>query len=45
MLKDKSECLMSSNGELDGSNGTQHNIKEVKEAELSRASAFLYRFS
>ena len=29
-LKDKSECLMSSNGELDGSNGTQHNIKEER---------------
>ena len=29
-LKDKSECLMSSNGELDGSNGTQHNNQGSK---------------
>ena len=29
-LKDKSECFMSSNGELDASNGTQQNIKEVR---------------
>ena len=29
-LKDKSECFMSSNGELDASNGTQQNIKENK---------------